>query len=89
MSALDDWYATIDRGPAAAMSPRERQIARQLEIRGSFTSDQLTCHEHTSGVHYLSAPMIEFDDGSSYRRCIQCSAKLPGDYDNTTRVPPR
>ncbi len=82
MSALDDWYATIDRGPAAAMSPRERQVARQLEIRGSFTSDQLPCHERTRGVHFLTATMTEMD-GSSYRRCILCSAKLPGDYDNT------
>ena len=88
MSALDDWYATIDRGPAAAMSPRERQVARQLEIRGGFTPDQLLCHEWTCGVHYLTAAMYH-DDGSSYRRCIHCSARLPGDYDNTTRVPPR
>ena len=88
-SALDDWYATINHGPAAAMSPREIQVARQLEIRGSFTPDQLTCHERTRGRHFLTATMCGNSDGTAYRHCIQCSARLPGDYDNTTQVPPR
>lgn len=65
------------------MSPREIQVARELEIRGGFTTEQLACHESTGGLHYLTAAMDDVLTGERYRRCINCSGKLPGDYDNS------
>ena len=54
------------------------QIAREIEIRSGFTAEQLECHEHTAGGHYLTAPLPY--SGVPMRRCVQCHAILPGDY---------
>jgi hypothetical protein len=68
-------------GSLRVRSPREMQIARELEIRGGLNELQLVCHERSGGMHYLTAPQYPVGEiGSPFRCCIQCSARLPPDY---------
>lgn len=65
-------------------TPRQRQIAEAVRVTADFTALQILCHADTNGRHFLTAP-LKLMSGPDYRRCIQCEARLPGDYE----PPPR